>query len=94
MQRAAAGRIVLQVIAGRPGPTAGCTATYRTIVPNSASAMPTPQIMKNFQDASTAFSVRGNPTTSTAAMVAVSTETQATPRLFDSNAINMPPTNT
>ena len=93
LQRAAAGRISLQVIAGRPGPTAGSAATYSTIVPNSASAMPTPQMRKNFHDASIASAVRGSPTTSTAAIVAVSTATQVTPRLLDSSASSMAPTN-
>ena len=61
-------------------------------MPNSASAMPTPQSRKNFHDALMAFGVRGRPTTSTAAMVAASTATQMTPRLFDSSASNMQPT--
>ena len=42
---------------GSPCPTTGCAARYSMMVPNSASAMPTPQRMKNFHAASIAAGV-------------------------------------
>ena len=42
---------------GSPRPSTGCAARYSTIVPNSASAMPTPHRMKNFHAASIAAGV-------------------------------------
>ena len=61
------------------------------MVPNSAKAMPTPHSTNIFHEASTASSVRGSPTTSTAAIVAASIATQVTPRLLDSSASSMKP---
>jgi hypothetical protein len=56
------------------------------MVPNSASAMPKPQSMKNFHAASIAAGVRCTATISTLARVAISIATQSTPRLSESSA--------
>jgi hypothetical protein len=47
-----------QVIAGRPSPITGCAARYMSVVPKSASAIPTPHRMKYFHAASSASCVR------------------------------------
>ncbi len=47
-----------QAIASRPEPITGWAARYIRMVPNSASAMPTPHRMKYFHAASIASRVR------------------------------------
>ena len=64
------------------------------MVPNSASAMPTPQRMKNFHAASKAAGVRCTATMETVASVAISIATHITPRLSASSASVCAPMNT
>ena len=80
----------VHAIVGSPSPSTGCAATYTSVVPNNASAMPTLPRMKYFHAASSAWCVRYRPTITTVVNVASSTATHIRPMLLDTSARFMP----
>ncbi len=70
-------------------PSSRSAAKYNRIVPNSASAMPTPHRMKYFQAASMLARVRYNDTSSTVDSVAASIATHSSPMLLVDSATSM-----